>query len=99
MQAGESVVDLMAPMTFKVALMAASWLAPMASMVASMAPMASMVAPMASMASMVAPKAPVVASMASLASMVETLDWWKRMTAEYRSVGERAGGLTKFVKD
>ena len=29
MQAGESLVDLMASMTFKVALMAASWLAPM----------------------------------------------------------------------
>ena len=83
MKTGESLVDLMAPMTFKVALMAASWLAPMeALMVAPMASMvalmASMVPPMASMASMVAPMAPVVASMASLASMVETLDWWKR---------------------
>ena len=105
MQGGESLVDLMAPMTLKVALMAASWLAPMeasmvapmASMVAPMAPMASVVAPMASMASMVAPTAPVVASMASLASMVETLDWWKRMTAEYRSVGERADGWTQKI--
>ena len=84
--------DLMAPMTFKVALMAASWLAPMeASMVASMASV------VASMASMVAPMAPVVASMASLASMVETLDWLKRMTAESRSDGERADGLTTRI--
>ena len=92
----QALVDLMASMTFKVALMATSWLAPMeasmvasmASMVASMASMASVVAPMASMASM-------VASMASLASMVETLDWLKRMTAESRSDGERADGWTR----
>ena len=49
MQAGESS----APMTFKVALMAASWLAPMASMVAPMASMAPVVASRASLASMV----------------------------------------------
>ena len=83
MQAGESLVDLMAPMTFKVTLMAASWLALME---------ASMVAPMASMASM-------VASMASLASMVETLDWLKRMTAESRSDGERADGWTHKIRE
>ena len=64
-KAGESLVDLMAPMTSTVALMEASMVASMgASMVA---PMASM---MASMASMVAPMAPLVASMASMASMV-----------------------------
>ena len=54
---------------------------------------------MASMASMVAPMAPMVASMASLASMVETLDWWKQMTAEYRSVGERADGWTHKIRE
>ena len=52
MQAGESLVNMLTPMAFEVALMTALWLAYMeASMVA---PMASMVAPMASMvASMV----------------------------------------------
>ena len=64
MKAGESLVDLMAPMTSTVASMVASWVAPMeASMVAPVASMASMVA---SMASVVAP----MASMASVASMV-----------------------------
>ena len=69
MQAGESLVDLMVPMTLTVASMVASWVAPMesspvASMVASLASVASMVAPMASLASMVASMALVVASMA-----------------------------------
>ena len=104
MQAGESLVDMMAPMTFKVALMAASWLAHIeASMVAPMASlvalMASVVSPMASMASMVAPMALVVALMASLASMVETLDWWKRMTAESSSDGERVDGWTHKIRE
>ena len=99
MQAGESLVDLMVPMTLTVASMVASWVAPMeASMVAPVASMvasmASMVAPMASMASMVAPMVPVVASMAPLASMVEALDWLKWMTAESRSDGERVERLT-----
>ena len=97
MQAGESLVDTMTPMTFSwLAQMEASMVAPMASMVASMA---SMVAPMASMASMVAPMASMVASMASLASMVETLDWWKRMTAESISDGERADGWTHKIRE
>ena len=39
MQAGESLVDMMAPMTFKVALMAASWLARMETSMASLASM------------------------------------------------------------
>ena len=97
-KAGESLVDLMAPMTSTVASMVASWVAPMeASMVA---PMASMVVSMASMASMVSMVAPMVASMASMASMVEALDWLKRMTAESKSDDERVDGWThKFVKD
>ena len=42
----------------------------------------------------------VVAPMASMASMVETLDWWKQMTAESRMMAnELMDGLTKFVKD
>ena len=73
MQAGESLVDMMAPMTSKVALMAASWLAHVE---------ASMVAPMASMA-----------------SVLETLDWWKRMTAESSSDGERADGWTHKIRE
>ena len=103
MQAGKSLVNMLTPMAFEVALMTASWLAhveasmvaPMASMVA---PMASMVASMASMASMVASMAPMVASMASLASMVETLDWWKQMTAESRNDGERVDGWTHKIR-
>ena len=84
MKAGESLVDLMAPMTSTVTSMVASWVAPMeASMVASMA-------------SMVAPMAPVVASMAS---MVEALDWLKRMTAESKSDDERADGWTHKIRD
>ena len=94
LKAGESLVDLMAPMTFTVALMAASWVAPMeASMVASMASM------VASMASVMAPMAPVVASMASLASMVEALDWLMRMTAESKNDDERADGWTHKIRE
>ena len=87
MNAGESLVDLMAPMTSTVASMVASWVAPME---------ASMVAPVASM---VASWASLVASMASLASMVEALDGLQRMTAESNRTNELMGGLTKFVKN
>ena len=37
--------------------------------------------------------------MASLASMVETLDWWKQMTAESRSDGERVDGWTHKIRE
>ena len=90
MKEGESLVDLMAPMTSTVALMVASWVAPME---------ASMVTPVASlMASMVAPMAPVVASIASMASMVEALDRLKRMTAESKSDDEQADGWTHKIR-
>ena len=82
MKAGESLVDLMAPMTSTMASMVDSLVAPLdVSLVASM---------VASKASMVASMAPLVASMAS---MVEALDWLKRVTAESESDDERVNGL------
>ena len=92
MQAGESLVNMLTPMAFEVALMTTLWLAYMeASMVA---PMVSMVAPMASMV------APTVASMAPLASMMmETLDWWKQMTAESRNDGKRVDEWTHKIRE
>ena len=79
MKAGESLVDLMAPMTSTVASMVALWVALMeASMVASV--VASMVALMASL-------------VASMASMVASLEWLRLMTEPKRGE-ERVDELT-----
>ena len=97
MQAGGSLVDLMAPMTFKVALMAASWLAPME---------ASMVAPLASMASMVETLDWLKRMTAESRSCGERADGWTHKIREGRVVGlttrivlERAGGLAHKIRE
>ena len=88
MKAGESLVDLMAPMTSTMASMVDSLVAPLD--VSLVALVASMVA---STALLVASMAPLVASMASVASMEEAPDWLKWVTAESKSDDERVDGL------
>ena len=88
MKAGESLVDLMAPMTSTMASMVDSLVVPLD--VSLVALMASMVA---SKASVVASMASVVASMASMASLVEPRKWLQRRAAEPERDDERVKGL------